>query len=416
MFTGSFAENFQPDNTYDSQLRELQRNYENISSRISELERNSYKDDKIKKDEKNISGIKQDIINLYGLIDTAFRNMSSFVQSQIESVFTSLNNVVITMKRLENTIQSQIFKLQNDLIEEKRQRIQEMINLRKTLNEQHVIEFQCACKDGNVNRAIALFNSFQYKAQFIEVLIDAHYKKDEKDDLDKVFRFINELNDNECQAKAYQKISSIIKRDQMLRLGYYLKEFMNSSKYSRFDSNFKKFLENSKSNLPESVQKIYWDSFVYLRNDNYNEPLYAADYQPYDEKRRRVLTWIRGNTDDMCKWKFEPYECGKRFKIFNVYQKEYLYRSNVQLNSSKNFVFTSITHEYWSFWQIYLHEKDNSKIYIRDDENQNYLFACENTHDSIWKLDFNKLRRHALCWSGCNCDWSDNEKRLWKVI
>ena len=78
----------------------------------------------------------------------------------------------------------------------------------------------------------------------------------------------------------------------------------------------------------EAIVKDYGsyvnDGIFNIRNVCLNEYLYAADYEPFDEDRRRVFTWKKHEVVKQGPWRLIQKDRGL-FAIYNTYQNEYLY-------------------------------------------------------------------------------------------
>jgi len=68
---------------------------------------------------------------------------------------------------------------------------------------------------------------------------------------------------------------------------------------------------------------------VRLFNIHQQEYLYAADFAPYDQDRRRVFTWRPGHAPVQGQWKIENIAYGE-VRILNTHQNEYLYAADFQ--------------------------------------------------------------------------------------
>ncbi|GLQ76471.1 RICIN domain-containing protein [Vibrio penaeicida] len=68
---------------------------------------------------------------------------------------------------------------------------------------------------------------------------------------------------------------------------------------------------------------------VRLFNIHQQEYLYAADFAPYDQDRRRVFTWRPGHAPVQGQWKIENIANGQ-VRILNTHQNEYLYAADFQ--------------------------------------------------------------------------------------
>lgn len=92
-----------------------------------------------------------------------------------------------------------------------------------------------------------------------------------------------------------------------------------------------------------------------IYNTYQNEYLYAADHKPFDSDRRRVFTWRPGGKAVQGYWKLKPYNGGSTFTIYNIYQKEYLYAADYEpYDDNRRRVFTwrpgnEIKQGYWKF-------------------------------------------------------------------
>lgn len=79
---------------------------------------------------------------------------------------------------------------------------------------------------------------------------------------------------------------------------------------------------------------------VTIYNLAHGEYLYAADFKPFDNDRRRVFTWRPGNRVKQGTWRLEPVSPSE-VRIFNTYQLEYLYAADYKpYNDDRRRVFT----------------------------------------------------------------------------
>ncbi len=174
----------------------------------------------------------------------------------------------------------------------------------------------------------------------------------------------------------------------ILKLAYCIKGVMEKINNKEQISHF----EELKSKLPESIKNAVFSSKVCIKNLYQNEYLYAAssDFN-YDDKRRRVFTWIpRDKKDGELKWKIEPY--GDSYSIMNVGFNEYLYAVLDDLNYDKDRrrVFTWVPggKDEQSLWRV---EPYGDDIYIMNVKSKEYLYAADYA-----KYDDN--RRRVFTW------------------
>ncbi len=174
----------------------------------------------------------------------------------------------------------------------------------------------------------------------------------------------------------------------ILKLAYCIKEVMEKINNKEQISHF----EELKNKLPESIKNAVFSSKVCIKNLYQNEYLYAAssDFN-YDDKRRRVFTWIPGDKKDgELKWKIEPY--GDSYSIMNVEFNEYLYAASDDLNYDKDRrrVFTWVPggKDEQSLWRV---EPYGDDIYIMNVKSKEYLYAADYA-----KYDDN--RRRVFTW------------------
>lgn len=400
MFNSDFATNFQQDNECESQLAVLRGDLEKLRSRINELE--SQADQKT--NEQVLSNINKSVIDLYGLINNATRSMSSCTDSKFESVFNNLNDLVIKMNKHNSSIQSDILEVSKRLIQEQQARIQDTINSNKKFEEERLFNFHSACYDKNINTAFGLFHSFNIsnKKRYFEELLNVFDVK--KNDLDEIFDFIDHLNDHEFQIKAYKKLLLIINLQEKLRFGYFLKRFMDSSK--NLSATVKNDIELCKSSLPESVQKIYWQPFVYLKNQYYNE-LMRSDGKEKLTDGGDDLVFTEKNSSFDCQWKLITDDHGKTFKILSNQRNKYLYRSSIQVYDNHRYK-CGLNEKSFSYWRIHLNG-NNNEIYITEKETENYLYT--GFQGSLFSV------RYVLCWSDKDTLSLDEYKnRKWIVM
>ncbi|MCB1073124.1 MAG: hypothetical protein KDK96_08515 [Chlamydiia bacterium] len=77
-----------------------------------------------------------------------------------------------------------------------------------------------------------------------------------------------------------------------------------------------------------------------ILNKKQGEYLYAADYKPFDDDRRQVFTWRPGNSVNQGDWKLIPLG-NNEYRIFNTYQREYLYAGDYKpFDDDRRRVFT----------------------------------------------------------------------------
>lgn len=79
---------------------------------------------------------------------------------------------------------------------------------------------------------------------------------------------------------------------------------------------------------------------VQIFNLAHGEYMYAADYAPFDDDRRRVFTWRPKNPVSQGTWRLEPVSPG-RVRIFNTMQCEYMYAADyAPFDNDRRRVFT----------------------------------------------------------------------------
>ncbi|MFT4327658.1 MAG: ankyrin repeat domain-containing protein [Wolbachia pipientis] len=176
----------------------------------------------------------------------------------------------------------------------------------------------------------------------------------------------------------------------ILKLAYCIKGVMEKISNQEQISHF----EELKSKLPESIKNTVFSSKVCIKNLYQNEYLYAdSSGFNYDDKRRRVFTWIPGDKKDgKFKWKIEPY--GDGYSIMNVEFNEYLYAAiddfNFDKDRRKAFTWIPGGKDEQSLWRLEYFPNDGN-IYMMNVEFYEYLYAAD-----YGKYDDN--RRRVFTW------------------
>lgn len=83
--------------------------------------------------------------------------------------------------------------------------------------------------------------------------------------------------------------------------------------------------------------------------------MYAADYKPFDNERRLVLTWRSGEQVNQGYWRIKPKNNAEYFTIKNTVQNEYLFACGNNLfteNRRMVFTFRPATEVRDSNWEI----------------------------------------------------------------
>ena len=108
----------------------------------------------------------------------------------------------------------------------------------------------------------------------------------------------------------------------------------------------------------------------------HNEYLYAADTQSFDDDRRHVFTWRRGDFVNGATWRMEPASQG-RVRFFNTRHLEYLYAANFSpLDEDRRRVFTwrrgrPVNNDDWL-----IEDKGAKGVRLFNTGQQEYLYAA----------------------------------------
>lgn len=167
-------------------------------------------------------------------------------------------------------------------------------------------------------------------------------------------------------------------------------------------------MQTSHQNQLVKLERIFGDYWRYVNdgvfsiyNTHHNEYLYAADYEPFDDLRRRVFTWQEKVTVIQGFWQFKQQSDG-RFAIYNTHQSEYLYAADHAPHDDKRrsvFTWRKGTMVKQGDWRL---EPANDGCYrLFNLHQKEYLYASD--------IPFDGVRRHVFTWrEGCTMlqgDW-----------
>lgn len=163
----------------------------------------------------------------------------------------------------------------------------------------------------------------------------------------------------------------------VIPLARYMKLTMDDSNYKNVHSDKRSKYEDAKNKIPESVKNLAFSSAICIKNTRYNEYLFAGaspDYV-YDDDRRHVFTWTPGNRDEPSKFKwYVTFRDSQEIILRNDYFNEYLYAAKNTYDDTRRYAFT------WrpgspvlnGIWQV---EVDGDSIQLFNTEHKEYLFA-----------------------------------------
>lgn len=212
----------------------------------------------------------------------------------------------------------------------------------------------------------------------------------------------------------------------IFKLAEYVKETMNMSNYHIVDSEKRSKFEELKEKLPKSVKNAVFASNVCIKSIDVNEYLYAAEYAPYDQDRRRIFTWIPGNILlGQGRWQMERYNNDGHYHIKNVKFDEYIYAagSYFQYDAERRRTFTwrqrvVVTQSVWriepngddchiknNFFGEYLYPEDKHFAYDHDRRRVFTWIANDSLPTGNWRIeDCSNARRRR----GTNQNYVEN--------
>lgn len=171
-------------------------------------------------------------------------------------------------------------------------------------------------------------------------------------------------------------------------------------------------LNHVKHNIPEGIKKLIFQPEVQIKNKWRNEHLYAADYRPFDHDRRRLFIWMPGGAVTQSRWRLAFNEENSTFSIFNTYHQEYMYAADyAPYDNERRRVFAwrrknqNVSQGDWKIEP----QNDGSFMFFNTAQRED-LFAGAKT--------FDHERRKVFTWRGNNNDaWNgeENNKRKWLI-
>jgi hypothetical protein len=379
----------------DQEIYDLQVAVASLQKRLDELETIKAKDIF----NTRTKALENDINNLYTRIDN-FKAWGKNYEQKLRNIRYSLN---VINNKLEDKIKILEENVQN--ISNKFDTIEN--NIKKNEKQNKINQCIRDIINGHINMARKLFYELNDDNLINQIVREAYENK--LSNFENVLQFcISSLPHKNQLGLAYDTLFNEMKNnnhlnsDEVLRFGYYIHEAMSMINYNFFDLECPKKFENLKNNLPASIRSIFWSEPVSIINVYYNEYLYAADYEPYDDDRRRVFTWGEQVKCVASDWKIASDDHGKTFTIYNTHQDEYLY-----VPSWQDFyhVFTwrrknKISNGYWKLKL----ESDGSFMIIHTEKGK--LFADD------YKYTTNRRYVYVL---GQRDGFGDTRKMKWRI-
>lgn len=344
-----------------------------------------------------MKALENDINNLYTRIDN-FKAWGKNYEQKLRNIRYSLNVINNKLEDKIKNLENNVHNIRNDLDAFK-------IGIKDNEKQNKINQCIRDIINGHIDMALKLFYELNEDNLINQIVREAYEKK--LSNFENVLQFSRTLSYNQ-RGVPYDALfnemnkNKHLNNDELLRFGYYIHEAMSWADYKLYDQECQKKFENLKNNLPAGIRRIFWSDKVSIINVYYNEYLYAADYKPYDNDRRRVFTWDEKVKCVASDWKIASHDHGKTFTIYNKYQDEYLY---VPIWPGFYYAFTwrrknKISNGYWKLKL----ESDGSFIIIHTEKGN--LFA----HDDKYTTN-----RRYVSVLGQRDSLGDTRKMKWKI-
>lgn len=226
--------------------------------------------------------------------------------------------------------------------------------------------------------------------------------------VENVLLFVRNLPSIELAGEAFSTLHEEMKKNnylnsyQLMMLAYRVKEFMEMRNYPKLIPAYKDLFTNLKNKFPSSVVKLI--SKCTIKNKHYGEYLYSGSYF----REYWVYTWIPGNIDTDCYWKFETKDNAITFTLKNTYYERYLYNHPHTHTNEKRYVCSvdlDFAKKNSHNWRIIPTQDGNFEImsnYFNE-----YMY---NDGDKR-----NDKRRQVFLWIPSVVPYSVKSERLWEI-